>query len=773
MPTGYTDTFGGSPVQPSDVSYVALTLSASINVYWPSFATGTQQPVARLMDVSSPAPYNITLPDARQAGVGQDLLINNVGSSSFNVLDSTGVSLATIAPGQQKYFYLASNTTQAGLWRVTLFGIGSSTLDASQLIGYGVKAIGSGLNQSMPVVLVSANQSVNTAFRAQCYANTGGAITYTLATTAVVGNDFFFVARNQGTGVLTITPTGGELIDGVASLQLQMNESCIVVAGTGAWYTVGRGRNTQFNFTQLLKTVTGGTVTLSLAEASNIVQNYNGVLTSNCTVVLPAVVQVYYISNTTTGAFSLTFQSPTPGTTFVLPSNQAAVVFCNGVNVTNTTTAISGITSLLLNGGSVGAPTLAFTSANNGIYAPSSASVAVTAAGVEHMRWVGNQGLSGYGSAAAPAYSFQGDAGTGMLRSAANTLGFSTNAALRATFDATGNFAPAVTNTQTLGGASLIWSNVYANNFSGPGTGLTGTAAGLSIGGSSGSTVNATNATNASFSTTQTVGDNSTKIATTAFVAAASLAAAGIPTQAGNGGKLLTTDGSAASWTAIKTINGAALTGSSSDLVLATLGVQTFTGAQRGTIGTLTDASPVAVDISLANQFNLVLTSGVGATRALGVPTNVVAGQQGTIAVYQDTAGSRLLTYSWVYGWAGGTAGVLSTAGCTKDLLGYSVDYYSSGNFTVTIATPGVCTKNGHGYISGQKCQLSTTGALPTGLAAATTYYIHVINANDFHLCTSLANVAAGTYINTSGGQSPTHTIVCASITLNLSKAVP
>jgi len=47
---------------------------------------------------------------------------------------------------------------------------------------------------------------------------------------------------------------------------------------------------------------------------------------------------------------------------------------------------------------------------------------------------------------------------------------------------------------------------------------------------------------------TQTVGDSSTKAASTAFVAAASLAAAGIPTQSGNAGKFLTTNGSAASW---------------------------------------------------------------------------------------------------------------------------------------------------------------------------------------------------------------------------------
>ena len=175
----------------------------------------------------------------------------------------------------------------------------------------------------------------------------------------------------------------------------------------------------------------------------------------------------------------------------------------------------------------------------------------------------------------------------------------------------------------------------------------------------------------------------------------------------------------------------------------------------------------MAVDLSLANVYNLTL----GGNRTLGVPTNVVAGQQGLINVYQDTTGSRTLAYAWIYCWYGGVAGVLSTAGCTQDSLAYTVDQYATGTTTVTIATPGVATLNNHGLINGAKCQLTTTGALPTGLATATTYWIHVIDANTFHFCTSLANVAAGTYIATSGSQSGTHTLTAGKITLTLNKA--
>lgn len=47
---------------------------------------------------------------------------------------------------------------------------------------------------------------------------------------------------------------------------------------------------------------------------------------------------------------------------------------------------------------------------------------------------------------------------------------------------------------------------------------------------------------------TATLGTSTTQLATTAFVQAAALAASGVPSQSGNGGKFLTTDGSSASW---------------------------------------------------------------------------------------------------------------------------------------------------------------------------------------------------------------------------------
>lgn len=193
--------------------------------------------------------------------------------------------------------------------------------------------------------------------------------------------------------------------------------------------------------------------------------------------------------------------------------------------------------------------------------------------------------------------------------------------------------------------------------------------------------------------------------------------------------------------------------------------VQSWSKGQAGTISTLTDASTIAVDLSLGNNLGNVVMAG---NRTLGVPTNIVAGQSGTMTFYQDVTGSRTLTPSWIYGGSGGTAITLSTGKLAHDIVSYYVDYYLSATATMTIATPCVVTQTGHGMPVGGcvKVQFTTTGALPTGVSASTTYYATIVDANTYKLSTSFANAQAGTFVATSGSQSGTHTGVIGNITL-------
>lgn len=81
---------------------------------------------------------------------------------------------------------------------------------------------------------------------------------------------------------------------------------------------------------------------------------------------------------------------------------------------------------------------------------------------------------------------------------------------------------------------------------------------------------------------------------------------------------------------------------------------------------------------------------------------------------------------------------------------------FSSQNFTVTIASPGVFTKTAHGFIGGERLRLSTTGALPTGLNTSTDYFVEPIDANTYYL----SLVPFGTRIVTTGTQSGTHSFL-------------
>jgi hypothetical protein len=121
----------------------------------------------------------------------------------------------------------------------------------------------------------------------------------------------------------------------------------------------------------LTKNVTGGTVTLTSAEAANIIQEYQGVLTTNCTVIIPPTVQLYSFQNKTTGAFTLTFSTGVVGgTTVTLPQSQTIIAICDGTNVYNAQTATTSfINALTLGNGSAAAPSLSFTGdAGTGLY---------------------------------------------------------------------------------------------------------------------------------------------------------------------------------------------------------------------------------------------------------------------------------------------------------------------------------------------------------------------------------------------------------------------
>lgn len=86
---------------------------------------------------------------------------------------------------------------------------------------------------------------------------------------------------------------------------------------------------------------------------------------------------------------------------------------------------------------------------------------------------------------------------------------------------------------------------------------------------------------------------------------------------------------------------------------------------------TLTDAATVAVDASAGNDFRLLTTSGIGATRAIGAPSNLTDGQAFTITITQDATGGRAVTWNAVYKFGGAGTPTLTATANGSDVLAF------------------------------------------------------------------------------------------------------
>lgn len=382
--TSYTSPFTGNVVQPTDVSYAAYTLAANLQLQWPSVANGTQSPAARIMEITAGASLKLIMPPANQASVGQDALIQNAGANTFTVTDYDDGTICTIAAGEAKYIYITDNSDTAGTWGVIDFGIGTSSPDAATLAGYGLLAISSTLNVSHPVSSFATGYTFLSSDRAQTKVWSGGSGTSTLPDAATIGNNWFFLLKNNGSGSMTVSCSGGNLIDGNSTKTFNPTESAIIVCTGTGFVTIGYGTSNQFVFTSFIKSVTTGSYTLSANEASNTIQEYIGSLTGDVTIVYPPVVNLYVVSNQTTdNGYSLTLTTGL-GYAAVVPPGQQATVICDGTNFLNANTTQAGATSVSLVDGTETTPSLNFAAeTGTGLYRPSAGHLGISVLGNE------------------------------------------------------------------------------------------------------------------------------------------------------------------------------------------------------------------------------------------------------------------------------------------------------------------------------------------------------------------------------------------------------
>jgi hypothetical protein len=427
MPT-YTNPYTGQTLNPSQVGYESLTISSDTTLTWPINGTTTGNVVANIIEVTATAAnLKLILPAATQVSNGQAIIIRNIGGNgnyAFNVVTSVANTVIVNIPlsasstvSNTYYIYLTSNLTQDGTWSNVAMGIGTSSASAATLAGSGLVAISNTLNESIPVTTFSSNYTFISSDRADLYTWGGGVGTATLpnpiASTGGVGSGWFVIVKNNGTGILTVAVSGGAIkIDptssgssptgGTASVQIQIANSSVFVTDGYNWFTYALAQTNVFNYTQYvapLDSVVSSPFVVSQANAKSVIQQYQGALGLNLTVLLPQTVQLYSLRNATTGANTLTFGianstgTAALGTTLVVGASQTVIAISDGTNLYN---ANSSAASYI---------------------------VALT---------VGN------GSAANPSISFQTDTGTGFYLAASGQLGFAISGASAGTLTSTG-----------------------------------------------------------------------------------------------------------------------------------------------------------------------------------------------------------------------------------------------------------------------------------------------------------------------------------------------
>jgi hypothetical protein len=402
----FTSPFTGDVIQPTDVSYYALSFSTDTQLVWPAVVNGQQVPAARIMDcAASLGNLSILLPDASQGALGTDILLRNLGLNDFVVKDADGGQSVTVAVGKSRYFYLTDNTSLGGTWANVEFAAGTSYADAATLQGAGLTTISGKLATTQNIVNVTTTPTINDASRASTFVWNSGAGTYNLPLISSLSTGWYIGFRNAGTGSLMLVPQTPTLINGQSSIVANPGDSGYIVydVSTGSFITVGLTAAANVTFTSATYDVDSipGT-TFSLVSYAPIIQNYiaqTGSRTLPLTITLPATTQIYILINAT-GHTDYDLEFVVEGSlspALVVTTGNIATVLCDGQNLY-----------------------LLTSSASNLFYAIN-------------------------GVATAPSYSFLNDSTTGMYLPGANILGLSANGVEIVDIDNTNTLQPLVT----------------------------------------------------------------------------------------------------------------------------------------------------------------------------------------------------------------------------------------------------------------------------------------------------------------------------------------
>lgn len=460
--SGFINIFGGSPINPSNVSFSSISLTGSNSPYelaWPVTGLQSSQLVTQQIEVTaSVANLSIVMPDATQATVGQVALFYNIGVHEFNILDADqnvicNVPVADNTPptpptSGSVWIYLKDNSTTAGDWGVMSFGALTGEVQASLLAGYGlvVDAVNGNLDTNITVTTVPGptydvkptTLLPTLSDRAKYIIWTGGSGTVNFPPVNLATAGFFFAVGNQtsnGAAITLATPDGA-LIDGENTQLLSLSQTSIYTTDGTDWYSLGLGTTTFFQTTVLVKDLSpygGGTVTLTNSEASKTIASFvtnTSLLTSNITILYPATPGFYFITNNVTdNGFTVSIAANGGAIVTAVPVGETFIFYNDGSEMSPAPTSVAA-GAIVFPDGSAASPSIRFLSdPSSGLYMPAVGEVGVSISSSETIKFDAN-GLVIYptGTTLDPSLAFNSVASTGMyLNTVDQLIAFSYN----------------------------------------------------------------------------------------------------------------------------------------------------------------------------------------------------------------------------------------------------------------------------------------------------------------------------------------------------------
>lgn len=428
--SSYTNVFGGTTINPAFPSYGEINLTQEVTqLAWPTVYYEGDNIVSLNMSVDSDDDtFQLRMPAAGLVSVGQRLMIGNIGEFDFVLTDISGNEIVTILPTQVYFINLTNNTTEDGVWQSILLGATTAAANAAALAGMGLIALDSKLNVNVPTTFLTTSYIVTPLDRAKLLVWSGGTDNITLpdASAVGIGNGFLFYINNASEvgGVANLVPQVGQTIDGETIFTVNLRESGQIISDGANWHTTGFVRSVINIIEKLELTVTGGTLNLTQAQTQRQIMIFSGLLTSDVTIIVPPVINFYFVENQTTGG-DFTFNYKVDGgTDNLIPKNARVEFYCDGTDMKSVPTYIKG--SLAFDSGTEASPSIRFApDPATGGYLNTAGNIGWSSSGVLKFN-IGPLGVQVTpGTVANSAYGFLGEPSTGLSKPAVGQISIS------------------------------------------------------------------------------------------------------------------------------------------------------------------------------------------------------------------------------------------------------------------------------------------------------------------------------------------------------------